>query len=96
MAKTYSFSELNAEMSKNSEYGGLIETSAVSDIDHYISTGNYNLNACLTGSLFGGYPNNRSVSIVGPSGCLQKNETIRIYKLKNSNGIINRKINEER
>jgi RecA/RadA recombinase len=68
MAKLYSFSDLNAEMSKNSEYGGLMEDSTVSNIDHFISSGNYNLNACLTGSLFGGYPNNRSVSLVGPSG----------------------------
>ena len=68
MAKTFSFDDLNKEMSKHSTYGETIDKSSVSLIDHYIPTGNYNLNACLTGSFFGGYPNNRAVAIAGPSG----------------------------
>lgn len=68
MAKEFSFNDLNKEMSKISEYGDTLDKSTVSKIDHYISTGNYSLNACLTGSLFGGYPNNRTVALVGPSG----------------------------
>ena len=39
-----------------------------SDIDEYIPTGNYLLNAQLSGSLFGGYPNTRSIGIAGDSG----------------------------
>ena len=39
-----------------------------SDIDEYIPTGNYLLNAQMSGSLFGGYPNTRSIGIAGDSG----------------------------
>jgi RecA/RadA recombinase len=55
-------------MSKISQYGDTLDKSTISDIDEYIPSGNYMLNACLTGSLFRGYPNNRSVCIAGPSG----------------------------
>jgi len=68
MAKDFSFNDLNKEMSKISEYGDTLDKSTISTIDHHIPTGNYHLNACLTGSLFGGYPNNRSVCLAGPSG----------------------------
>ena len=68
MAKTFSFEDLNKEMSKISTYGDTLDKSEVSSVEHHIPTGNYVLNACLTGSLFGGYPNNRSVCIAGPSG----------------------------
>ncbi len=68
MAKEFSFGDLNKEMSKISEYGDTLDKSTVSKIDHFIPTGNYHLNACLTGSLFGGYPNNRAVALAGPSG----------------------------
>ena len=68
MAKQYSFADLNREMSKISQYGETLDKSTISEIDHFIPTGNYHLNACLTGSLFGGYPNNRAVALAGPSG----------------------------
>ena len=66
--KQYSFNDLNKEMSKISQYGDTLDKSTISEIDHYIPTGNYHLNACLTGSLFGGLPNNRAVALAGPSG----------------------------
>jgi RecA/RadA recombinase len=68
MTKEFSFADLNREMSKISEYGDTLDKSTISEIDHFIPTGNYHLNACLTGSLFGGYPNNRAVALAGPSG----------------------------
>ena len=68
MAKEFSFADLNKEMSKISEYGDTLDKSTISEIDHFIPTGNFHLNACLTGSLFGGYPNNRAVALAGPSG----------------------------
>ena len=37
-------------------------------ITEYISSGNYIVNAVLSGSLFGGVPNTRSVELAGPSG----------------------------
>ena len=39
-----------------------------SDIDEFIPTGNYLLNAQMSGSIFGGYPNTRSIGIAGDSG----------------------------
>ena len=68
MAKEYTFDDLNASLSKNSMYGETMDKSAFSKIDEYIGTGNYLLNACISGSLFGGVPNNRSVCYAGPSG----------------------------
>jgi len=45
-----------------------VEIRGFSDIDEYISTGNYLLNAQMSGSVFGGYPNTRSIGIAGDSG----------------------------
>ena len=60
-AGEFSFSDLNKEMSKNSKWGGLMSDGAgVSAITDYIPVGNWACNACLTGSSFGGIPNNRS------------------------------------
>ena len=65
----FSFNDLNKEMSKNSKWGGLMsEGAGVSTITDYIPVGNYACNACLTGSIFGGIPNNRSICISGESG----------------------------
>lgn len=65
----FSFNDLNKEMSKNSKWGGLMSDGAgVSEITDFISTGNYACNACLTGSIFGGAPNNRILCLSGESG----------------------------
>lgn len=65
----FSFADLNKEMSKNSKWGGLMSDGAgVSAITEYIPVGNYICNACLTGSLFGGVPNNRSICLSGDPG----------------------------
>lgn len=65
----FSFSDLNKEMSKNSKWGGLMSDGAgVSEITDYIPTGNYICNACLTGSVFKGAPNNRILCLSGESG----------------------------
>ena len=45
-----------------------IEIRGFSDIDEYIPTGNYLLNAQISGSLFGGVANNRSFGIMGDPG----------------------------
>ena len=45
-----------------------MENSTFSEVTEWIDTGNYHLNACVSGSLFKGWPNNRSSSIAGPSG----------------------------
>lgn len=71
MAKTkkeFTFDDLNAELSSLNPLGSVMEQSTFSDVTEWIDTGNYNLNACVSGSLFGGWPNNRAVSVAGPSG----------------------------
>lgn len=68
MAKELSFSDLDNALSKISPKGSIITHNTFSKIDEYINTGNYLLNAQLTGSLFGGIPNSRSICFAGESG----------------------------
>ena len=66
----FSFDDLNKEMNKNSKWGGLMseEGKGVSSIEYFINVGNYAANACLSGSIFGGIPNNRSTALSGDPG----------------------------
>ena len=57
------FNELLEKQTKNR-----VTLRGFSDIDEYIHTGNYLLNAQMSGSLRGGYPNARSLGIGGDSG----------------------------
>jgi RecA/RadA recombinase len=68
MAKEFSFEDLNKEMNKFSSLGSTLDKSEISLVDGYIHSGNYMLNAVLTGSFFKGYPGNRAVELAGPSG----------------------------
>ena len=68
MAKTLSFIDLDAALSKVNDKGSIITNNTFSRIDEWIGTGNFLLNAQLSGSLFGGYPNSRSICIAGESG----------------------------
>ncbi len=67
MAKTFSFSELDKQLSKieGFETGSILEINDFSEVSDWIPTGNYLLNAQLSGSLFGGIANNRSMGIAG-------------------------------
>jgi RecA/RadA recombinase len=60
-----SFSELNDLLSKFSPDGAIIEDNIYAKIDEWIPTGSYILNAAMSGSLFGGMPNRRSLAFVG-------------------------------
>jgi len=60
-----SFSSLNDLLSKFSPDGAIIEESLYARIDEWIPTGSYILNAALSGSLFGGMPNRRSLGLMG-------------------------------
>jgi len=64
----FSFEDINAELATLNPLGSVMSNSSFSDVTEWIDTGNYHLNACVSGSLFGGWPNNRSCSIAGPSG----------------------------
>jgi len=67
MAKTLdAFAKFNDILEKKVKTK--IEIRGFSDIEEYIPTGNYLLNAQMSGSLFGGYPNTRSIGIAGDSG----------------------------
>lgn len=68
MAKEFSFSELDNMLTKINPKGSIITHNTFSKIDEYIPTGNYLFNAQLTGSLFGGIPNSRSICFAGESG----------------------------
>jgi RecA/RadA recombinase len=68
MAKQFSFSSLDEKLSKLSPRGSIITKNAFSKIDEWIPTGNYMLNAQISGSIFGGIPNCRSICLAGDSG----------------------------
>lgn len=67
-SKSFTFDDLNAQLKDLNPLGSVMEQSTFSDVTEWIDTGNYHLNACVSGSLFGGWPNNRACSIAGPSG----------------------------
>ncbi len=66
--KKSSFTELNDMLSKFSPDGAIIDESIYAKIDEWIPTGSYILNAALSGSLFGGMPNRRSLMFAGEEG----------------------------
>jgi RecA/RadA recombinase len=73
MAKTsggFSFAALDKELSKITgfENGSILSTNTFSEVDEWIPTGNYLLNAQISGSLFGGVPNSRSFGVMGDPG----------------------------
>lgn len=68
--KGFSFSDFDKQLSKipGFELGSILEDNTFSEVDEWIPTGNYLFSAQLSGSLFGGIPNNRSVMIAGDPG----------------------------
>jgi len=66
--KDFSFDDINAELAAINPLGSVMDQSDFSEVTEWIDTGNYHLNACVSGSLFGGWPNSRTCSIAGPSG----------------------------
>jgi len=59
-----SFSKLNDILNKIAPDGEMIDINPIAKIDEWIPTGWYILNAALSGSLFGGMPNRRSLGLV--------------------------------
>lgn len=66
----FSFLDLDKSLSKISgfETGSILTTNTFSEVDEWIPTGNYLLNAQISGTLFGGVPNNRSFGVMGDPG----------------------------
>ena len=67
----------------------ILENSTTSNTLEFISTGNYILNACLSGSMFKGIPSGRIISYCGENACLPKKEKIEIYIMKTKQKIHN-------
>lgn len=63
-----SFSKLNDFLNTIAPEGEIIDDNPIAKIDEWISTGSYILNAALSGSLFGGLPNRRSLVLAGEEG----------------------------
>jgi RecA/RadA recombinase len=73
MAKSkseFSFLDLDKQLSKISgfETGSILAENTFSEVEDWIPTGNYLLNAQLSGSLFHGVPGNRSFGLMGDPG----------------------------
>lgn len=62
------FTELDNALSKLDPRGSLSTINAFSKVDDFIDTGNYLFNAQISGSLFGGIPNSRTVAFAGETG----------------------------
>ena len=62
-----SFTDFDDALSKipGFELGSILETNTFSETTEWIDTGNYMQNAQISGSLFGGVPNSRSLGLVG-------------------------------
>ena len=63
----FDFLKFDEQLSKikGFEAGSIIETNTFSEVDEWINTGNYLLNAQISGSLFGGLANSRALGLVG-------------------------------
>lgn len=66
--KEFTFEDLNNELAAVAPLGSTMDVSEFSEITEYINIGSYVLNLAMTGSVFGGIPNNRAVELMGPSG----------------------------
>lgn len=80
MAKgIFSFEDLDKAMTKVDSLGSIITGNEFSKINEWISTGNYLLNAQISGSLFKGIPSSRSTLLAGESGCLTLDSEITVF-----------------
>jgi len=70
MSKIFDFGKMDKELSKISgfEMGSMLADNTFSEVDEWIPTGNYLLNAQISGTLFGGVPNTRSFGVMGDPG----------------------------
>ena len=66
--KEFTFDDLNQQLADLNPLGSVMAQSNFSEVTEWIDTGNYHLNACVSGDMFKGWPNNRSCSVAGPSG----------------------------
>ena len=64
-------SEFLRDIAKLNEYGGIVEDGVeTGDVDSFIDTGSYILNALLSGSVNGGLPANKITALAGESASI--------------------------
>lgn len=68
MAKSFSFSELSNSLQDINPDGGILSDAPLGKIEEYIPTGNYALNALMSGDMFKGIPGGRITMFAGESG----------------------------
>jgi len=56
-------------INKNGTFAGFLSDDKISNIEEFIDTGSYALNAIIGGSVHYGIPRGRVVGLVGPQGC---------------------------
>ena len=77
--KEFSFSDLDKSLTKVDPLGSIMSDNTFSKIDEWIGTGNYLLNAQISGSIFKGVPNSRSIMLSGVPGCLHPDTKVLVY-----------------
>ncbi len=78
----FSMDFLKSKIQEINPFADNISTSSVAMTSEYIHTGNFLLNALLTGSVFKGIPSNKIVTLGAPSGCVTGDEKVLVYKMK--------------
>jgi RecA/RadA recombinase len=74
------YMKLITKLKKMNPYASLASDGLLSDIEYYIDTGSYALNALLSGSIFKGFPGNRIVGFAGPPTAGKTYLTLAILK----------------
>jgi len=67
-SKELTFIDLDNSLSKLDSRGSISSKNAFSKVDDFIDTGNLLFNAQISGSLYGGIPNSRTVAFAGSTG----------------------------
>lgn len=69
MAKqSFSIEDIQKELRSINPFGNTLDMSESASVSEWYGTGNYHLNAAISGDLFKGIPNNKSIMLSGESG----------------------------
>ena len=80
MAKTSFLSDL--VKTSGNDFASTIEEGIVSDVNGFVDTGSYAFNALLSGSLWGGIPDNKILALAGESAtgkCARGRQKLVVY-----------------
>ena len=66
VTKEYNMNDLSSFLTELSEWGGTLDDEKFSAINDWISTGNYALNALISGDIFKGIPSGRVTTLAAP------------------------------